>query len=88
MALRWKKDKAPTGLARIGCGPLGHSLWDGDVRFATVRASWQEQTKWFWVAGWGSPVPHANTHKAPVGSVHEAKTAALAYVKQSLLVSK
>lgn len=85
MALRWKKNPRPTGLARVCCGPLGSTLRiDGKVRAATVNAH-ARRTGWYWVAGWeATGVPHYNSCcDAPLTEV-EAKAAALSYVRKHL----
>lgn len=85
MALRWKKNKPPTGLARIGAAPSGHTLWDGDQRFAVVSAlNHSPNSAWYWEAGWGSGVPHMNTCSEPVADADLAKTAAMTYVRQHI----
>ena len=89
MALRWKKDPAPTGLARICAGPRGSTLRiDGDVRVATVSAHGKHKDKWFWVAGWQHPsIPHKNTCGEPPQTEAEAKASAMAYVREFLTPS-
>ena len=86
-ALRWKKEDAATGLARVGAGPRGSYLHDGQTKFATVSAlRWTGRypTGWFWVAGWGSAIPHFNSSSNPCETEAEAKQAAMAYVKKHL----
>lgn len=88
MALRWRKNKSPTGLARIGSGPDGYTLFDGDVRYAVASAMGRGKVAgWFWVAGWDSGVPHMNTCKAPVATAELAKTAALHYVRRHVALN-
>lgn len=85
MTLRWKKDEAQKGLARIAAGPRGSTLQDGDVRFATVsalRGHRMQARGWFWVAGWGSGIPHKNTCDEPASDEATAKAQAMAYVNQ------
>lgn len=86
MALRWKKDPRPTGLAGVACGPRGSTLRkDGELRVATVSALGRSVSRWYWVAGWDCPqIPHRNTCEEPVGSEAEAKAAAMAYVRGHL----
>ena len=89
MALRWKKDPAPTGLARVTAGPRGSSLRiDGGMRVATVRCRWSllnPVKEWFWVAGWEHPdIPHRNTCNEPSPTEADAKAEALAYVRKYL----
>ena len=86
MVLRWKKDPKPTGLARVCAGPQGSTLRiDGDMRVATVRPHGRDESRWFWVAGWGHPnIPHKNTSEEPLQTEAEAKAAAMAYVREFL----
>jgi len=87
MAMRWKKDPAPTGLARVTAGPRGSELLiDGKTRVATVTAvGCRSGNGWFWVAGWGHPdIPHRNTCSTPDATEAEAKAAALSYVRGCL----
>ncbi len=85
MRLRWKLNPRETGLARVGAGPRGSTLRDGSgKRYATVSALGSGHDGWFWVAGWGSGVPHKNTCDAPCATVEEAKAQAMAYVKSHL----
>lgn len=83
MALRWKKNSAEKGLARIGAGPRGSKLRDGDVEYASVYALRQNyQVKgWYWVVGTQQGMPHKNTCNTPSATEAEAKTAAMAYVR-------
>lgn len=90
MVMRWKKDPAATGLARVRAGPRGSTLRiDADVRVATVQAVTKErELGWFWVAGWGHPdVPHHNSCNTPVASEKEAKDKAMEYVKKWLALA-
>jgi len=82
--LRWKKDKKPTGLARICIGPIGSSLHDGEKRYATVSNLHLKPGGWYWVAGWGSGVPHKNTCYEPVETEDQAKADAKKYVIEHL----
>lgn len=86
MRLRWKLKPKETGLRAIGAGHRSSWLHDGTKHYATVSALRQRHavTGWFWVAGWGSGVPHENTCNDPVPTAEEAKAQALAYVKQHL----
>lgn len=38
MALRWKKNPRPTGLAGVGAGDPGSTLRDGEEKYATAYA--------------------------------------------------
>lgn len=87
MALRWKKNASPTGLARIGAGHPGHTLSEGTTRFAIV-SSLSKGAGWYWVAGWESGIPRKNTCNEPVQDADIAKAAAMAYVKQCLASAK
>ena len=85
MRLRWKLDPKATGLARVIAGPRGSTLRDeSGTRYAVVSAAGRTSEGWYWVAGWGSGVPHMNTCDAPCATVEEAKAQALAYVKSHL----
>ena len=87
MAMRWKKDPAVTGLARICAGPRGSALRiNGDIRVATVNVLGRSNSKgWFWVAGWGhADIPHKNTCKEPRKTEEEAKAEATQYVRKCL----
>lgn len=89
--LRWKLDPQETGLRRITAGPRGSTLRDENgIRYATVAAVGRryENGGWYWVAGWGSGVPHMNTCGSPVDTVEEAKSAALAYVRAAIATTK
>lgn len=84
MTMRWKMAEKECGLWAVAAPPRSHWLYDGDKRIAVVRALNCSGSRWYWVAGWDSSIPHANTHDAPVASVAEAKMAAIAYVKENL----
>ena len=86
MALRWRNNPKPQGLARVAAGPQGSGLYEGDIKFATVSAlgGRGEARGWYWVAGWDSDVPHKNTCDDPVATEPEAKEQAKAYVKANL----
>lgn len=83
--LRWKLDPHETGL-RIVAGPRSSTLRDEHgVRYATVATVGRRYgAPWYWVAGWGTCVPHMNTCNQPVGTVEEAKAAALAHVRAAI----
>lgn len=85
-ALRWKLDPRAKGLRAVCAGPRGSTLRDADgVRYATVSHLYSQCAGgWFWVAGWGSSVPHKNTCNEPVATADQAKAAAMAYVQQHL----
>lgn len=87
MALRWKKNPSPTGLARIGAGHPGYTLSDGTIRFAIVY-SLSKGTGWYWVAGWESGIHRKNTCNEPVQESDIAKASAMSYVKQCLASAK
>lgn len=90
MKLRWRKDPKETGLRAVMQGPRGSGLYgDCTVKFASVAASvdrfgtWK-CLGWYWVAGWGSSVPHKNTCNELVPTEEQAKADALTYVKAHL----
>lgn len=85
--LRWKKHPKETGLRTIGAGPRGSDLHDGTTRYAAVFAHSTRhtgRTGWFWVAGWGSVVPHHNACNGRGLTEDEAKSAAMDYVRKHL----
>lgn len=87
--LRWKKDEAATGLARIGAGPRSSMLHDGVTKYASVYAHHRfgrgGMTGWYWVArNDEAGVPLKNTCNTPYKTEDEAKAAALEYVKACL----
>jgi hypothetical protein len=88
MALRWKKDERPRGLAGVVSGPRGSALSDGAVKYATVSAkrNWGDGPRysgWYWVAGWtGSGIPYKTTCDEPAPDEATAKAEAMAYVKK------
>lgn len=85
MALKWKKDKQVTGLARVCAAPVSHTLRDGDCRVAVVSPLGRgPRAQWFWVVGWESDLPRKNTCNEPVADIESAKTAAMAYVKEQM----
>lgn len=70
--LRWKKEPRETGLRAVLARPRSSYLLDAEgVRFACVRANLAGG--WYFVAGWESCIPHANTYQEPV----ETEAAAL-----------
>jgi hypothetical protein len=84
MRLRWRREKAATGLASICANPPGWEYHDGENLYATVDSINRCGDGWYWVAGWDSDVPHKNTRKSPCDTPEEAKTQATAYVKMHL----
>jgi hypothetical protein len=84
MALRWKKNSRPTGLAAIVCRNQGSTLRDGETRYATVAPLHRDERQWYWVAGWSTGVAHKNTCGDPAPDEASAKAEAMAYVKAEL----
>jgi len=85
--LRWKKESSETGLRRVGAGPRGSYLHDGKIKYAVVSAHATRITGkigWYWVAGWGSGVPHMNTCDEQGRTEADAKDAAMAYVRKHI----
>lgn len=84
--LRWKMDAKATGLMVVCAAPRGCMLHDGKVKYAQVSPLLEryQVTGWYWVAGWGSGVPHKNTCASPSDSIDEAKKQALEYVRNNL----
>jgi len=84
--MRWRKEKAPTGLARICSGPQGYELTENGIEYASVSAfqvRWQVYEGWYWLAD-AENVPYKNTCWNPVETEEQAKADAMAYVKQCL----
>lgn len=84
MAMRWKKNQRPSGLAGVCAGPQGSTLRVDGVMAATVYSHNRSATEWYWVAGWDMGIPHKNTCGEPPQSEADAKAAAQAYVKQHM----
>ena len=88
VALRWKKNPRPSGLAGVFAGPQGSTLRiDGITSVATVNAHGYNSKKkgWFWVAGWDSDeIPYKNTCDEEYETEQHAKDAAMIYVRQHL----
>lgn len=86
--LRWKREPAETGLRRIGAGPRGSFLHDGERTYATVSAlggDWRMPLKgWYFVVGWDSGVPRFNSYETPAPDEKTAKEQAMAYVREHL----
>ena len=82
--LRWKLEPRETGLRAVAAGPRSSWLTDGQTRYACVSALGRSAARWYWVAGWGSGVPHRNTASEAPLSLDEAKAAAMAYVREHL----
>ena len=89
LKLRWKKEPKETGLRAIGARPRSYILHDGDKKYASVSpdgGGWSHPLRgWYWVAGWDSDVPYANTCDAPCVTSDGAKQQAMEYVKNCLL---
>ena len=88
MSLRWKKEKAETGLSAIGSAPRGFEYHDGENVYAIVSPSgggWRGDVKgWYWVSGWGSDIPYKNTCNELCETPEEAKLQAQEYVKSHI----
>lgn len=96
--LRWKKEPPETDLRAVLARPRSSYVLDAEgvrfrprssylldaegVRFACVCANLAGG--WYFVAGWESCIPHANTHRELVGTEAAAKAAAQAYVERHL----
>ena len=84
--LRWKRRTKPTGLARIGCGPMGSDYTDGKMELASTwplsgRSSW-EIVGWYFVGRVGSA--HENTFRKPAHDEDTAKRQAVEWVRARL----
>ena len=90
MRLRWKRQKAETGLAAVCAPPRGYEYHDGERMYATVSPLMSSRrcvVGWYWVAGWDGRdlgVPHKNTCGTPCATPDEAKAQAVKYVKLHL----
>lgn len=90
MALRWKKNAPPTGLARVGYGAIGSTLRiDGEKKIASVAAHknpYDKKEGWFWVASCIEVgIPHYNScNDIPCATEKEAKDAAMKYVRKHM----
>ena len=89
MALRWKYNPKPKGLMRVGAGPLGSNLFEGDVSLASVAFSngdFDGHKGWWWVAfnNEAMGITRKNTCYDPVETEKEAKEKAKEYVMASL----
>lgn len=85
MALRWKKNPPPQGLAAIGARPQSSKLHDGENEYATVYSHGRyAKGGWYWVARFDPSVPLVNTCNEPPLDEASAKAAALAYVRECL----
>lgn len=87
MRLRWKREKAETGLMAVCAPPRGYEYHDGEKLYAVVSPlmnSGRSVVGWYWVAGWGSDVPHKNTCGTPCATQEEAKAQAVRYVKHHI----
>lgn len=90
MKLRWKRQKAQTGLAAVCASPRGYEYHDGEKQYANVSALMGDRQNifgWYWVAGWDSNVPYKNTCDQPCATPEEAKAQAVKYVQQHLASS-
>lgn len=85
MALRWKKDPAPTGLARVGSGPRSSKLLDGKEELASVSASYGPTSRfkvigWYWWSRVSGEI--LNTCRTPAPDEATAKAQAMAHVRE------
>ena len=86
--LRWKKDPAETGLARVGASLRGHTLHDGEKEYAHVSplgGGWRAPLRgWFWTCPTSAVGEYANTCNDPAPDEATAKAQAMAFVKARL----
>ena len=89
MSMRWRREPAATGLARIGAGPRSSGLYDGNAKYAMVSALRRSYVTigWYWVAGWNSNVPYKNSSNEKLTDEATAKANAMAYVRQYITKS-
>ena len=89
--MRWKKEEALSGLARVGAGPRDSTLRDGEKRFASVYAIGGgcrgPVTGWFWVCPTDAVGEYKNTCNEPAPDEATAKAQAMAFIKKKLKVS-
>lgn len=85
MALRWKKNPKPKGLARVGCGPQGSSLFEDGKEIARVYPARAQYvvTGWYWVSK-ANPDVIKNSTATPTETEDLAKAEAMAYVRECL----
>lgn len=96
MTLRWRKNPKETGLAAVGAGPRGSSLYLDDETdyLASTNASGGDWTKKF--EGWYWSVPsnkekgieRYNSYPALLETEKEAKDAAKKYVQKAITANK
>ena len=93
MALRWKKNERPRGLAGVGADPQGSTLRDGEKEFA--RTGFISKRHGHAVEGWyfvarndAAGVKLKNTCGEPVSDQEAAKAAAMAYVRACIKTSQ
>ena len=87
--LRWKKNEPERGLARVGAGPRGSVLRDGEKEYATVSASgggWRGPIKgWYWTCSTDAVGQYMNTCNDLAPDEKTAKAQAMAFVKSRLM---
>lgn len=85
MALRWRKNPKPQGLARVGCGPQGSTLFDGEKALARVAPmrNGNVVTGWYWTSRADSDLLK-NTCGTPAATEVLAKEEAMAFVRKCL----
>lgn len=83
--LRWKKDAAETGLARIGARPRGHTLHDGKKKYAHVEplgGGWGGPLRgWYWACPTDAFGEYKNTCNEPAPDEATAKAQAMEWVR-------
>ena len=93
MALRWKRNPRPTGLAGVCAGPMGSTLREGEVEYARTsfisKLHGHKVEGWYWTTRADKQgVPHKNTCYEPVTDEATAKAGAMAYVRECLKKKK
>jgi hypothetical protein len=86
-SLRWRKCKAPTGLARVcWTGHEDRELTLGGEEIATVRPVTDGRrgaiTGWWWAGRVGAS--HENTYRTPLATREEAQAACIAWAREKL----
>ena len=86
MRLRWKRHPRATGLRAVMAEERGYDYHDGETVYVKVYAYARRSSKyglWYWVAGWGSGLPHHNSSETP-STLEDAKKQAVEYVRRHL----
>lgn len=80
--LRWKRRPMPTGLARVGAGPMGSDYTDGEEELASTHPTGNGDESWFWVGRVGEA--YENTFRKSTTDEDTAKRQAVEWVRARL----